>query len=216
MHRARPENPGQSPHFKVRPLAALIPPRRPRKVTARSRVLGVRTWTSLRGHVCSSRCGGGRRRGAPWAEGPSSVELRVGEAEGTRARGGVREQDDVMQVRDAGRAGRGSARNAQACGWRKPNPNSFQHERNLLTHETKKKRGQEFLQLQLRRGSEAVPTSPCLFISSFPLCAGLAPADLREVVTWQQPLRSHGPGLSAPGQPPGLVGVTALLCPPEP
>lgn len=45
-----------------------------------------------------------------------------------------------MQVRDSGRARRASARNAQACEWQEPNPNSFRRQRNLLTHESEKAR----------------------------------------------------------------------------
>lgn len=69
-----------------------------------------------------------------WPEGPRSVELRVGEAEGKRVRGagsgsGVREQDGLMQVRmqvrDSGRARRASACSAQAWSGRNPTQTPF-------------------------------------------------------------------------------------------
>lgn len=74
-----------------------------------------------------------------------------------------------------------------------------------------KKRGQNFLQVQLGRGSEAAPASPCLFSSSFPLCARLAPPD-PQVVAWQRLLLSHGPRFKCPRAAASL-GVSTPPCP---
>lgn len=79
-----------------------------------------------------------------WPEGPRSVELRVGEAEGERAWGWGQGAGRFDAGKDAGEGLRESQKGfcPQCSGleWQEPNPNSFQRQRNLLTHESEKAR----------------------------------------------------------------------------